>query len=135
MQIIDSSHQQRIQHIVSSYGLRGDDPAPFEAYLAHLMRAFPEPLIELAIVETLVQQWLRVPLVRGIEFLQTAHQLLQNWENQAIQSRLTPFSFEMITGLDPTPLFKTLEALIHDCSSAAEGIARAIAPTPATEMP
>ncbi|MBD0333955.1 MAG: hypothetical protein ICV62_00555 [Cyanobacteria bacterium Co-bin13] len=128
------NHHQRIRHIVASYGLTGDDPAPFDDYLTNLMQAFPEPLIELAIVETLVQQWLRVPLLRGIEFLETAHQVLQGWDS-VVESRLTPSYFEMITGLDPAPIFKALEALIQDCSSAAEGMARAIVPTPTTEMP
>jgi hypothetical protein len=128
------SHYQRICHIVTSYELSGDDPAPFEAYLESLLQAFPEPLIELAIVETLVQQWLRVPLLRGIEFLQTAHQVLQGWD-QVVESRLTPGHFEMITGLDPAPIFKALETAFQDCSSAAEGMARAIVPTPITEMP
>ncbi|MBD2258806.1 hypothetical protein [Pseudanabaena sp. FACHB-2040] len=134
MQTTCFNHHQRICHIVASYGLTGDDPVPFEDYLASLMQAFPEPLIELAIVETLVQQWLRVPLLRGIEFLQTAHQVLQGWD-PVVESRLTPGHFEMITGLDPAPIFKALEAIIQDCSSAAEGIARAIVLIPTTEIP
>ncbi|HEY9881641.1 MAG TPA: hypothetical protein V6D29_24530 [Leptolyngbyaceae cyanobacterium] len=129
------NHHQRIQHIVACYSLMGDDPAPFEDYLADLMQVFPEPLIELAIVETLVQQWLRFPLMRGIEFLQTTHGMLQAWQGQPMQIRLTPLHFEMITGLDAAPIFKAMEGFLQDCSNAAEGMARAIAPTPTTEMP
>lgn len=107
------NHHQRIQHIVTSYGLSGDEAAPFEAYLMDLMQVFPAPLIELAIVETLVQQWLRVPLLRGIEFLQKAHQVLTHWQSQPFHSRLTPTYFELVTGLDPTPLFRALETWVQ----------------------
>lgn len=108
---------------------------PFEAYLIDLMQVFPEPLIELAIVEVLVQQWLQVPLVRGLAFLQKTHQMLNTWQSQQIKSRLTPASYELITGLESAPVFKRLETWRLDCTGAVEGIARAIAPMPTTEMP
>ncbi|HEY9738160.1 MAG TPA: hypothetical protein V6D06_17835 [Trichocoleus sp.] len=107
------NHHQRIQHIVASYSLSGDESDLFEAYLIDLMQVFPAPLIELAIVETLVQQWLRVPLLRGPEFLRTAHEMLTDWQGQVFQSRLTPTYFELITGLDPAPIFKALETLVQ----------------------
>lgn len=130
-----NSHRQRIYHIVTSYCLSGDEPMPFDAYLIDLMQVFPEPLIELAIVEVLVQQWLQVPLVRGLAFLQKTHQMLSTWQSQQIESRLTPASYELITGLEPAPVFKRLEAWRFDCAGAVEGITRAIAPMPTTEMP
>jgi hypothetical protein len=132
---LSSGHRQRIYHIVTSYCLSGDEPMPFEAYLIDLMQVFPEPLIELAIVEVLVQQWLQVPLVRGLAFLQKTHQMLNTWQSQQIESRLTPASYELITGLESAPVFKRLEAWRLDCAGAVEGIARAIAPMPTTEMP
>ena len=135
MQKKEFNHGQRIQHIVTAYGLTGEDPERFNGYLSQMMATFPLPLIELALVETLVRQWLQVPLKRGLAFLEQAHAMLVQWQQQMFEIRVTPPTFEMITGLDPTPLFQRLEGVLHEFVGAADSIDRATAPTPATEMP
>lgn len=106
---------QRVKHIVSSYQLDGHDAEAFEHDLHLLFAHYPSPLIELALVETLVDGWLQVPLLRGGEFLAKAYELLQQWEEQALTrsdpvtrqraSTISPDQFQQITGLDPTPIF------------------------------
>lgn len=106
---------QRVKHIVSSYQLDGQEPEAFEHDLQRLFAHYPAPLIELALVETLVDGWLQVPLLRGCEFLAKAYELLQQWEVQALTSSdsvkrqrastISPDQFQQITGLDPTPIF------------------------------
>lgn len=97
--------QQRLQHIVDSYNLAGTQGEAFANHLQVMMQAFPIPLLELAIVDTLVDHWLSVPLVRGVAFLEEAYQKLQAWEQQSIATTITPEQFQQLTGLDPTPVF------------------------------
>ncbi|MBW4470861.1 MAG: hypothetical protein KME45_10735 [Stenomitos rutilans HA7619-LM2] len=106
---------QRVKHIVSSYQLDGHDTEVFEHDLQLLFAHYPSPLIELALVETLVDGWLQVPLLRGCEFLAKVYELLKQWEEQALTgsdsvtrqraSTIAPDQFQQITGLDPTPIF------------------------------
>jgi hypothetical protein len=107
-------NQQRVKHIVSSYQLAGtEDVDSFEQYLADLLHAYPSALVELALVETLVDCWVRLPVVRGCEFLAIAHDYLQDWDDrrhprsreQPIAHTIAPEQFRQITGLDPTPVF------------------------------
>ncbi|MBE9075742.1 hypothetical protein IQ241_00240 [Romeria aff. gracilis LEGE 07310] len=95
--------RQRIQHIVDSYSLTADPPA--RAYLEALIGQYPHPLVELALAETLAQQWLTVPMVKGVSFLQRSHGRLKQWQTQPIFSAITPRQFEQITGLDARPVF------------------------------
>jgi hypothetical protein len=97
--------QQRVQYIVSSYQLAGNDEHAVQEYLATLLAIYPAPLIELALVETLIDHWLQIPLITGVTFLSQAHQRLRNWEFNPIASTLTPDQFQAITGLDPHPVF------------------------------
>jgi len=105
MELLEKLQQQRVKHIVSSYQLAGTQVDAFADCLQVMMQAFPTPLVELAIVETLVDHWLSVPLLRGVKFLEQTHRRLQAWEQQAIASTITPDQFQQVTGLDPTPVF------------------------------
>lgn len=109
MEIREQLNRQRIKHIVSSYQLSGDEGNQFEAYLEELLQTYAYPLVELALVETLIDQWLTVPLKRGVEFLVQTHSKLRVWEHQPIVSTITPEQFQQISGLDPTPIFGTAE--------------------------
>lgn len=109
MEIWEQLSRQRVKHIVSSYQLAGDEGNQFNLYLDELMQIYPCPLIELALIETLIDHWLSVPLVRGIEFLTQSHDKLKAWENQPIISTITPDQFQQIAGLDPTPVFGSAE--------------------------
>jgi hypothetical protein len=109
MEIWQQLSRQRIKHIVSSYQLAGDEVNPFESYLEDLLNHYPYPLIELALIETLIDNWLSVPLTRGIAFLSQAHDKLKNWDTQPIVSTITPEQFQQISGLDPTPIFGSAE--------------------------
>lgn len=106
--------RQRIKHIVSSYQLDGNESDPFDRALERLLDHYPLPLIELALVETLVNSWLQVPLLRGCKFLEQAQEQLQAWEQQMLHpdsatrqyvSAILPEQFQQITGLDPAPIF------------------------------
>lgn len=98
-------NQQRVQHIVTLYQLAGDDCAPFNRALEILIGVYVAPLIELALVETLVDCWLTVPIPRGLAFLHQVQERLHQWESQPIISTLTPAQFHQVTGLDPAPVF------------------------------
>ena len=114
MEIGAQLKRQRIKHIISSYRLDGNEAEAFDRELGLLINHYPLPLIELALVETLVASWVQVPIVRGCKFLAEAQQQLQAWEIQSLQrgvatqpcfSTVSPEQFRQITGLDPTPIF------------------------------
>lgn len=105
MELGEQINQQRVKHIISSYQLDGEEGESFLIYLNELFLAYPTPLIELALVETLVSNWLTVPMVKGHSFLKQVHEQLKTWENQEIFSSIAPDQFQQITGLDPTPIF------------------------------
>ncbi|MBW4582350.1 MAG: hypothetical protein KME42_22510 [Tildeniella nuda ZEHNDER 1965/U140] len=114
MEIGAQLSRQRVKHIVSSYQLDGNDTEAFEQNLHLLLDHYPSPLIELALVQTLVDSWLQVPLLRGYAFLAKAYDLLKQWEQafcqgdslaQELASTISPEQFQQITGLDPTPIF------------------------------
>lgn len=109
MEIWEQLSRQRVKHIISSYQLGGEEPHRFDLYLDELLQLYPRPLIELALIETLIDHWLSIPLLRGIEFLTQAHDKLKNWETQPIVSTITPEQFQQIAGLDPTPIFGSAE--------------------------
>lgn len=103
--------QQRIQHIIDSYILMGEDATAFEGYLSELLSQYPHGLIELALVETLVKSWLIIPMVKGVPFLTTAHNRLKAWqqEQHIIHGlNLTPNQFSQITGLDAQVAFDAI---------------------------
>lgn len=104
MEIWEQLKRQRVKHIVSSYQLDGEDAA-FAFELDLLLQHYPTALVELALVETLVDNWLRLPLVRGREFLVQTHAQLQQWEDREVISTIAPEQFQQITGLDPNPVF------------------------------
>ena len=105
MEIEQQINRQRVKHVVSSYQLAGGEEAEFELYLEQLLQKYPSALIELALVEILVRTWLRIPPIRGMEFLSETHEKLQEWATQPIVSTITPAQFQQITGLDPQPIF------------------------------
>ena len=94
--------RQRLQHIVDSYALAGRDDALFDRRLAALVQQYSYNAVELALVEGLVQNWLRYPLPRGLAFLEQIQPRLQAWrEATMISTGLTPTQFEQVTGLPP----------------------------------
>lgn len=97
--------RQRLSHIVESYTLAGEEPAAFETRLDALATEHPAALIELAMVECLVNGWLRFPLVRGLAFLAEVEARLHAWKSDPITSFVSPLQFATITGLDPSPVF------------------------------
>ncbi|MBD2092446.1 hypothetical protein H6F67_21600 [Microcoleus sp. FACHB-1515] len=105
MSIREQIDRQRVKHIVSSYQLAGQDEVQFVPCLDALLHSYPLPLIELALVETLVDGWAAVPLVRGLAFLKQVHDKLKGWDAGSIASTITPAQFQQITGLDPSPIF------------------------------
>lgn len=103
--------RQRLQYIVDNYRLQGEDNMEsFEVALAELLDNYPTPIVELAVVETLVTGWLNVPLVRGCAFLHQVHEQLLLWHNYSIVSTLTAIQFQSITGLSPNPILENAQA-------------------------
>ncbi|MEM9151613.1 MAG: hypothetical protein AAGB19_14320 [Cyanobacteria bacterium P01_F01_bin.3] len=105
--------QQRIQHIVDSYTLKGKETVAFENYLSELVGQYPSGLIELALVETLIKDWLTIPMDKGLPFLTKAHNWLKQWsQNQNMHLphclSLTPSQFSQITGLDAQIAFDAI---------------------------
>jgi len=106
MELWEQVSRQRVHYIIDSYELHGDDMEDFDDYLDELLIAYAPPQIELAIVETIVASWLKLPLVKGVEFLAQAHDRLKSWENvDTSKTALTASQFQQITGLDPMPVF------------------------------
>jgi len=95
--------QQRLQHIIDSYRLDDGAVVTFRRKLDRLLARYPSPLIELALVETLVQQWASPPLVRGLPFLTQVEDRLQTWAVQPAIRTFTPEQFHQITGLTLAP--------------------------------
>ncbi|AFY72221.1 hypothetical protein Syn7502_00046 [Synechococcus sp. PCC 7502] len=104
MELWEQVSRQRVQYIIDSYELDGEDGEDFNDYLEELLIAYAPPQIELAIVETIVASWLKLPSTKGIEFMEQAHERLKAWESN-FQITITPSQFRQITGLDPTPVF------------------------------
>ncbi len=115
MEVQQRIGRQRIKHIVDSYLLTGSgELAPFNAYLDDLLTQYPHGLIELALVETLVENWLNVPMQKGIPFLEKAHERLKQWQLEPAPARslhhqLTPSQFSQITGLDAQVTLSSLD--------------------------
>lgn len=109
MKLSEQLKRQRVKYIISSYQLAGQDTDAFHCYLDDLLLAYPSPLIELALVEVLLDMWVRVPMQRGCDFLVRAHHLLMAWEGSTIASTIAPEQFQQITGLDPSPIFGSSE--------------------------
>ncbi len=109
MDLAEQISHQRVKHIVSSYHLDGEDGSTFAKQLQDLLITYPSPLMELALVEILVEQWLTIPPVRGLAFLTQVQQKLLLWEQQPITTTITPEQFEQISGLNPDPIFGSPE--------------------------
>lgn len=106
MDIQSELSRQRVKHIVDSYHLQGDEIALCDGYLDDLMSLFPMPAVELALVETLTQNWLTIPMPRGKAFFEKAEALLKQWkESQEVETTVSMEQFRQITGLDPAPIF------------------------------
>ncbi|HTL87787.1 MAG TPA: hypothetical protein VL134_00185 [Leptolyngbya sp.] len=97
--------QQRVRHIVSSYQLDGENNELCDACLTAMLQLYPTGLIELALVETMVQNWARVPMPKGIDFFQQVETLLNQWQTSAIAVSFSPTEFQLVTGLDASPIF------------------------------
>lgn len=105
MSLQQQIQQQRIKHIVSSYQLEGEEHELCDACLIAMLQLYPNGLIELALVETIVQNWARVPMVRGIEFFRQVEALLDRWQTDAIEVSFDSAEFQLVTGLDASPIF------------------------------
>ena len=80
MDTSDCTNRQRVQHIVDSYCLGGDDGELFAAQLTQLLGTYPQPLIELALTESIIQGWSEIPMPRGMKFIQRVHDRLHHWQ-------------------------------------------------------
>ncbi|GAB4478537.1 MAG: hypothetical protein OHK0037_40570 [Elainellaceae cyanobacterium] len=122
-QLLEHVNQQRVKHILKLYALDGDETKDVQTCLEALFQLYPSPLIELALVETLVDVWAAVPMPRGLAFMSRVRDRLRRWEAQwetqwetePLLSTITPQQFHHITGLDPAPIFgQSLEPQTSD---------------------
>jgi hypothetical protein len=97
--------QQRVKHIVSSYQLDSGEEVACEKFVEALSEQYACGLIELALVETLAQNWANFPMPRGIAFFEQVRNLLLCWETDMVSVSIEPDQFQQITGLDPMPAF------------------------------
>lgn len=108
-QLLEHVNQQRVKHIIKLYALDREETQDVYTCLDALFHLYPPPLIELALVETLVDYWAAVPIPRGLAFMSRVRDRLRQWETQqetdSLFSTLTPQQFHHITGLDPAPIF------------------------------
>lgn len=99
---------QRIDHILSSYCLWGQHPHHPYQLMTDLLDNYPAPLVELAVVEVLVDQWLAASLPRGLPFLDQVIQWLGCCSTDGFELKVLPPQFQQITGLDPNQLYPQL---------------------------
>lgn len=105
MKLQEQLNRQRVKHILSSYRLAGDEENHANSFVDALLAVYPSSLIELALVETLVENWLCLAALRGTPFLAKTYDRLRYWEQHPIATTITPAQFQQITGLDATPVF------------------------------
>jgi hypothetical protein len=106
MELWEQISRQRVQYIVDSYQLYGDDMDDFEDYLEELLMAYQPPQIERAMVETLVSSWFQLPFEKGMPFINAVHERLRDWEMEPNSPpTISSAQFQQITSLDPTPVF------------------------------
>lgn len=105
MKLEERLNRQRVQYIVTSYSLDSENPQQFAADLNNLFDRYPTALIELALVEALVDNWLSIYSVKGGGFLNQVDRQLQRWQSETITSTITPEQFSQITGLTSDPVF------------------------------
>ncbi|MEA5463988.1 hypothetical protein [Leptothoe sp. PORK10 BA2] len=80
MDIQERINRQRVHHIVASYQLDGDDGDVFAECLAQLLETYPQSLIELSLLESIVKGWSEMPMPRGMLFIQGVHERLRSWQ-------------------------------------------------------
>lgn len=113
MDLQNEINRQRVKHIIDSYQLdHKHDSEQFSLYLEDLFERYPTPVLELALTETLVDEWLNVPMLRGCQFLEKAYGKIKRWESAEAVSTLSFEQFQQITGLSPHPLLSASEVLV-----------------------
>lgn len=111
MNIQERITRQRVNHIIDSYQLDGDDSDAFANCLAKLLETYPQSLIELALTETIVKGWSEIPMPRGMAFIHSVHERLRAWYPTSEPSPQLPCSFQ-------SPTAKSLGAISLDVKAA-----------------
>lgn len=101
MPLQQSLNWQRIQHIVTSYNLAGENPDGFQSHLQHLLNSYSCIAVEWCLVELIVHHWHCPPLPRGVDLYPDLQQRLDRWPNSSLPQPLSPAQFQQITGLSP----------------------------------
>jgi hypothetical protein len=101
----DGLRRQRIQYVMDSYRLAGDEEVDCAVYLTDLLDCYTPAAIELAVVDILVTQWNHAPLRRGVVFLDQVRSRLDEWTESGVSTCIRPQQFRHITGLDPRLVF------------------------------
>ena len=80
MDIQERISRQRVQHIIDSYQLDGDDGDVFTDYMDQLLETYAYPLIELALTEAIIKGWSEIPMKKGLTFIHGVHERLRFWQ-------------------------------------------------------
>ena len=99
---------QRISHIFSHYQLWGQANQRSQTLVMGLLRNYPPPLVELAVVEVLAKQWLTPNFPRGIPFIRQVDQWLVDSSTVGFELTILPPQFQHITGLDAEGVYPLL---------------------------
>lgn len=78
--------RQRVQHIVNSYQLDGNDGDAFTDCLTQLLENYPQSLVELALTKSIVKGWSDVPMQKGMSFIYGMHERLRSWQSESALS-------------------------------------------------
>ncbi|MCG9886460.1 MAG: hypothetical protein MH825_12995 [Cyanobacteria bacterium] len=100
--------RRRPWHIVDSYRLFGEEGDDCRPLLQAWLETMPPPLVELALVETLVAAWRTLPLPRGRVFVRQAQDWLEDWLAGRRVISIQPGQFRAVTGLDPEPVTRAV---------------------------
>ena len=101
MQLQDRINLERVNYIITSYALQGDDGDSFQSCLCELVQQYSQAWVERALLEVMIQHWQLPPLPRGLVFLQEVQHLLKRWVRQDCFSTVSDQQFQWITGLTP----------------------------------
>ncbi|MFZ9738892.1 MAG: hypothetical protein ACO3EZ_12865 [Prochlorotrichaceae cyanobacterium] len=101
MQLQDRVNLERVNYIITSYGLEGGDGDSFQSGLRELLQQYPQAWVELALIEVMIQHWHLPPMPKGLIFLQEVQHLLTQWIQGESFSSISDQQFQWITGLTP----------------------------------
>ena len=129
MEIQKRITRQRVNHIVDSYQLDGDDGDAFTDYLNQLLETYSQSLVELAITEAIIQGWTKIPMQKGLPLLCGVHKLLNSWQPEQPLPSQSSSSFKSQTSKALGTVTSLEVKAVHPTPIASTSIAVTFTPT------